>query len=46
LKLTEISDEHVASIFKVEEQSSMKAGGKQSCACRLLSRWFLAWYIL
>jgi hypothetical protein len=27
LKPTEVSDEHVASIFRVEEQASMKACG-------------------
>jgi hypothetical protein len=40
---TDISEEYIASIFRVEEQAeqetSVKAGGKQR---DLLSRWFLA----
>jgi hypothetical protein len=37
--------EHIASIFRVKEladqDSSMKAGGKQSSTCNLLSYWYL-----
>jgi hypothetical protein len=39
---TDISEEHVASIFRAKElakqETSLKVGGKQS--------WFLAWIIL
>jgi hypothetical protein len=39
------SEEHVASIFRFEEQAKQETSMK-ALACHLLSRWFLAWLIL
>jgi hypothetical protein len=48
-KSTDVSEEHVASVFRVEEQSerdtSVKAGGKQDMSLRNVS-WLLTDYML